>query len=367
MRTALLAALLSGAFATAALAQTTPADLPKATLRAGYKAPRTSDGRPDLQGVWTNATSTPLERPAALGEKRAMTPAEAAQIEKTTAERNARINAPTDRALQDNWTEIAKGPDTLDECRGGSRGTSCGYNAGWTDPGDMVMRVGGEPRTSMITFPANGRMPPRVAGGAGRGGPARATVVESSESGPATTRPGQNDNPEGRSLGERCIMSFGVSSGPVMTPQLYNNTYRFVQTKDHVAIIVEMVHDVRVVRLNSQHRTDGVRPWMGDSIGWWDGDSLVVETTSFHPLQNVRGAGPKLKVTERFTRAATDRLHYAFKVEDPDTWAEPWGGEYEFAATSDVYEYACHEGNYGLENILAGARYDEQQAARAER
>jgi hypothetical protein len=286
---------------------------------------------------------------------------EAAKIEGDTAFRNARINAPTARETQEKWTELAKGPDTLDECRGGSRGTACGYNAGWTDPGDLVMRVNGEPRTSMITFPANGRMPARVAGAnAGRAG--RAAVVESSEAGPGTTRPGQNDNPEGRSLGERCIMSFGVSSGPVMTPQLYNNTYRLVQTKDYVAIWVEMVHDIRIVRLNSTHRTDGVRPWMGDSIGWWDGDTLVVETTNYHPLQNVRGAGPKLKVTERFTRVAGDRLHYAFKVEDPDTWVAPWGGEYEFGATSDVYEYACHEGNYGLQNILAGARYDEQLA-----
>ena len=159
-------------------------------------------------------------------------------------------------------------------------------------------------------------------------------------------------------------MSFGSSSGPIMQPQLYNNTYQFVQSKDHVAIWVEMVHDVRIVRLNSKHRTDGVRPWMGDSIGWYDGDTLVVETVGFHPFQNLRGSSANLKMTERFTRVGPNRLLYQFKAEDPTVFAEPWGGEYEFnKATGSVYEYACHEGNYGLENILAGARAEEAEAA----
>jgi hypothetical protein len=136
-----------------------------------------------------------------------------------------------------------------------------------------------------------------------------------------------------------------------------------VQTKDTVAIWVEMIHDVRLVHIGAKHRADGVKSFMGDSIGWWDGDTLVVETINFNPLQNVRGAGPKLKVTERFTRVAPDRLHYAFKLEDPETWAQPWGGEYEFGATNAIYEYACHEGNYGLEGILAGARDEERRAA----
>jgi hypothetical protein len=333
--------------------------MPRAKVQAGYKVPRMADGHPELEGVWTNATTTPLARPANFGDRLIMTPQELAKTEGDTLARNARQNKNTDQATIENWKTAALQPDTSDECRSGSRGAACGYNAGWTDPGDRVMRVNGEPRTSMITFPANGRTPPRIAG-AGAG---RAQVVESSENGPAQTRAGQNDNPEGRSLGERCIMSFGVSSGPIMTPQLYNNTYKIVQSKDTVAIMVEMVHDVRIVRLNSQHRTDGVRPWMGDSIGWWDGDTLVVETTNFHPLQNVRGAGPKLKVTERFTRVGPDRLHYAFKLEDPETWAQPWGGEYEFGATNAIYEYACHEGNYGLEGILAGARDEERRAA----
>ncbi|HET9159426.1 MAG TPA: hypothetical protein VFN88_02350 [Caulobacteraceae bacterium] len=334
------------------------AQMPRAKVKAGYKAPRAADGHAELEGIWTNATATRLERPASYGDKLLMDPAEAAKQEKATFDRNARINAPTAKETQENWKELAKGPDKLDECRGGSLGTACGYNAGWTDPGDLIMRVDGQPRTSLITFPANGRMPPRVAGA-----PSPRQFVESSEAGPERVRPGQNDNPEGRSLGERCIMSFGISSGPVMTPQLYNNTYKIVQTKDTVGIWVEMVHDMRLVRLNAQHRTDGVTPWMGDSIGWWDGDTLVVETTGFNPKQNLRGGDKNLKVTERFTRVAGERLHYAFKVEDPTVWQTAWGGEYEFGATNGIYEYACHEGNYGLEGILAGARNDEREAA----
>jgi hypothetical protein len=330
----------------------------KPVVKQGYVVPRLKDGKPDLSGVWTNASTTRLERSAQAGDKLVYTKEEMAKIESDTFARNARQNARTPKEVQDNWTKIAtSGPDTLDECRSGSRGPACGYNAGWTDPGDWVMRVNGEGRTSLITYPANGRMPARVPGST----TGRARIVTSSEE--SATR-GAADDPEDRSLGERCIMSFGISSGPVMTPQLYNNTYQFVQTKDNFVIWVEMVHDTRIVKLNGKHRTDGIRPWMGDQIGWWDGDTLVVETVGYHPRQNVRGGGPNMKVTERFTRVAEDRLHYAFNVEDPDTWVEPWGGEYEFAAVNDhVYEYACHEGNYGLSGILSGARADDEKAA----
>jgi hypothetical protein len=326
-------------------------------VQPGYTPPRLASGKPDLSGVWTNATSTNLERAASYGDKLILTDEEMAKIELETFARNSRQNAPTPKEIQDNWAKIANGPDTLDECRSGARGAACGYNAGWTDPGDWVMRVNGEGRTSLITYPSNGRMPKRVAGSS----TGRTRIVESSEE--SATR-GPADNPEDRSLGERCIMSFGISSGPVMTDQLYNNTYQFVQTDDSFVIWVEMVHDVRIVKLNAKHRTDGINPWMGDSIGWWDGDTLVVETIGFHPLQNLRGGGPKMKVTERFTRVAEDRVHYGFDVQDPDTWVEPWGGEYEFAAVDgSVYEYACHEGNHGLIGILAGAREEEKQAA----
>jgi hypothetical protein len=177
-------------------------------------------------------------------------------------------------------------------------------------------------------------------------------------------QPGQSpsDNPETRALGERCLLSFGNSSGPVMLPGLYNNTYQVVQTRDQVVIDVEMVHDARIIRLDAtQHLPASLRPWMGDSIGHWEGDTLVVETTNFHPEQVFRGASAHLKVTERLTLVGKDRLHYAFWVEDQTVFSQPWGGEYEFARSKGpVYEYACHEGNYGLVGILQGAREEER-------
>ncbi|CAN5214581.1 hypothetical protein BH11PSE2_BH11PSE2_21490 [soil metagenome] len=312
-------------------------------LAADYKPQRTADGHPSFEGNWSNATTTRLERDNTYGDRLAMTEAELQKIEGATAARNAQMNKPTD---------LSKGEAGLPECQSGATGAGCGYNAAWTDPGDKVMRVKGQGRTSFITYPANGRVPAAKAGvrPAGRGG---------------ALRPGmsQNDNPEGRSLGERCIMSFGNSSGPIMQPQLYNNNYGFVQTKDELAIWVEMVHDVRHVRIGAKHRTDGVREYMGDSIGWWEGDTLVVETINYHPSQGFRGSDANLKVTEKFTRTAKDRLLYQFKIEDPTVWDTAWGGEYEFAEqTGQVYEYACHEGNYGLENILSGARAEEAEA-----
>jgi len=339
-----------------ALAQSA-AKMPQPTVRAGFQPARASDGHPDLSGVWTNATTTPLTRQGSYGDKLMLSDDEVAKLEGDTNKRNARQNARTSEELQKDWSKVGLKPDTLDECRSGSTGAACGYNAFWTDPGDLVMRVNGQGRTSLLTYPANGRMPARVAG-SGNGG----TVEVSEASGGA----GRNDNPEERGLGERCIYMAGPS-GPVMVHSLYNNNYQFTQTKDHVVIWVEMIHELRIVRLNAKHRTDGVRPWGGDSIGWWDGDTLVVETVGYNPEQGVRGGGPNTKTTERFTRVAPDRLHYAFNVEDKDTWVEPWGGEYEFAAVKgNVYEYACHEGNYGLTGILTGGRLaDSAKAVKA--
>ena len=239
------------------------------------------------------------------------------------------------------------------DCSGG-RGTNCNYNAAWTDPGSVVMRVNGQPRNGFITSTPDGRVPMRK------------DIKVSQFGAPDPGRKpggGPSDNPETRALlGERCLLSFGYSSGPVMLPGLYNNTYQFVQTKDDVAIDVEMVHDIRHIRMNAtDHLPASVRPWMGDSIGHWEGPTLVVETTNFHPEQVFRGASEHLKVTERFTRVAKDRLHYAFWVEDPTVFSQAWGGEYEFSKiTGQVYEYACHEGNYGLVGILQGARAEER-------
>jgi hypothetical protein len=198
---------------------------------------------------------------------------------------------------------------------------------------------------------ANGQIPPRkgATGGGGFGGGRRDNY----------------DSYEYRGIGERCIMGFGRNAGPPMLPNgYYNNDYYIIQTPTAVVIQVEMIHDARIVRLNAQHRTDGVRPWMGDSIGHFEGNTLVVETTNFPQADGFAGSWKNLKVTERFTRVSPTRLNYQFTVEDPDTWDKPWGGEYDFAPMHGiVYEYACHEGNYALPAILAGARRQEQQAA----
>jgi hypothetical protein len=173
---------------------------------------------------------------------------------------------------------------------------------------------------------------------------------------------GSADGPEVRSLGERCLLSFGSSAGPPMIPLLYNNNYQIVQTKDTVTILVEMVHDARIVRMNDKHLPSNIRKWMGDSIGRWDGETLVIETTNFHPQQSYRGASENLKVTERLTRVGPQQILYHFTIEDPTTFTQPWSGEVAMNVTDgQIYEYACHEGNYALPGILAGAR--EQEAA----
>lgn len=312
-------------------------------------SPKNEYGQPDLQGLWTNATLTPFERSADYGDRLVMTPEEVAKAEGTNAKAVAAANAPTDPKL--------KVTDLPYDCGGGFKGVDCGYNASWVDPGSTVMRVHGEPRSSLITDPANGRVPQLLP-------TARAALAARFAAFRAGF--GRADNPETRSLGEQCLLSFGNSAGPVMLPLLYNNNYQIVQTKNEVAILVEMVHDVRIVRLGGTHLPANLRPWLGDSIGHYEGNTLVVETTNFPEAQNFRGSSANLKVTERFTRVAPGRLLYQFRVEDPTVWAQPWGGEYEFAATKGpIYEYACHEGNYALADILSGARAQDQQAAQA--
>jgi hypothetical protein len=181
---------------------------------------------------------------------------------------------------------------------------------------------------------------------------------------------GQYDHPESRPLGERCLLSFGSSSGPPMLPNyFYNNNYEIVQTPDSVMILVEMVHDARLIRIGpnaAPHPPQHIRPWMGDSIARWEGDTLVVETTNFHPQQVFRGASDNLKVIERFTRADKDTILYKFTIDDPTTFTKPWSGEVPFrASTERIYEYACHEGNYALSNVLSGERSQEKQRAQA--
>jgi hypothetical protein len=349
-RAALLAlsTALSSVLAAAALAAPAAPAATPAKAAAAFKTPRNAFGQPDLSGNWTNATLTPMIRNPKFGTQLVMPPdavkAEEADMARQFAEgtKPTDPNAPTPKGEEKNVRpEFA--------AAGGDVG---GYNIGWLDPGSQVMRVRGEPRTSLLTT-ADGRPPKRK-----DGAPA-----------PTGFRGGLGsfDSYETRSLGERCIMGFGRNAGPPMFPNgFYNNDYQIIQTPDYVAIDVEMVHDMRVVHLNSRHRTDDVRPWMGDSIGRWEGDTLVVETTNIPQAQEFFGAWKTLKVTERFTRVAANRMLYQFTVEDPTIWDKPWGGEYEFSTLKgQLYEYACHEGNYALPGMLGGARRAEQEAAAA--
>jgi hypothetical protein len=329
--------MLLASFGTQALSQS----------KTTYKAPRNEFGQPDLQGNWNNATLTSVERDAKFGDRMNLTDEEAAQIEGYAANHRETGAAPTDPKL--------KVQDLPKDCGYGFSGTNCGYNNFWVDRGTQVIRVDGKPRSSMIIDPPNGRMPPMLPEARQRLAAKQASLRKGA---------GPMDGPELRSLGERCLMSFGSSAGPPMLPLMYNNTYTIVQTKDAVMIEVEMVHDVRVIRLNGKPLPKSVSKWMGDSIGRWEGETLVVETTNFHPLNGFRGSQENLKVTERFTRVSPQQILYRFTVEDPTTFSAPFTGELPMNFTPEkMYEYACHEGNYALPGILAGAREEERAAA----
>lgn len=308
--------------------------------------PRTADGRPDLQGNWTNATLTPLTRPAGQGP--VLSWEEAAAIEARQAEAAVDISAASD-------------PDRPPPAAGGTNpvcidsGTSC-YNEVYRDPGERVAVVDGEPRSSIVTFPADGRIPAATQEARDRAAAERARVSHFD----------QYDHPELRPIAERCLLSFGSNAGPPMLPNYwYNNNYTIVQTPDHVMIMTEMVHDARIIRIGDGPRLPAnLRPWLGDSWGHWEGDTLVVETTNFHPLQQYRGyPSDNLRVIERFSLVGPETILYEFTVDDPTTYVEPWGGQLPMHRLHDlVYEYACHEGNYALPNILSGARYEERMA-----
>jgi hypothetical protein len=316
-----------------------------------YKVPRTPYGQPDLEGVWTNVSITPLERASQFASSINLTPEQASQLEIAAIEHYIEGNAPTD--------PNAPATDTTRKHCQGPGGLDCGYNSAWKDAATTVARIDGQPHSSFITSTPNGRIPAYKADYQNP----RAIARDEGE-GSATSSRSPTDNPEDRALGERCLTSFGYSGGPVMLPLLYNNNYAFAQSKDSVAILVEMVHDVRMIHIGAEHRTDGLRPWFGDSIGRYVGNTLVVETTSFPKAQAFRGAWQELKVTERFTRKGPRRMLYQFTVEDPTVWDQPWGGEYEFTSSKGrIYEYACHEGNYALAGVLAGARSQEAAAA----
>ena len=310
------------------------ASLLAASAFAGdYRVPRLPDGTPDLQGVWTNATATPVERSPELGDRRAFTDAEAAAISKAAIAAVGADAAPSDPGKK--IEAISSLPPVGN------------YNLFWTDRGMSVANINGEYRTSMIIEPANGRIPPLTAAGQQR---------------MAARARNQNDGPEGRALGERCLLSFGSASGPPMLPVMYNSYYQIVQSPGYVVILVEMVHDARIIRIQDQHTPGGIKKWMGDSVGRWEGDTLVVETRNFRPEQSFRGSSENTVVTERFTRVGKDKIVYRFTVDDPTTFTSSFTGELPFVTVdANIYEYACHEGNYALPGILSGAREAEKE------
>jgi hypothetical protein len=307
-----------------------------------WSVPRLPDGHPDLQGVWTNATLTPLQRLPQFASKATLTEAEAAAFEKA----------------QQETAEADKHADTPERDRDQA------YNRLFIDRGSNLERVDGQIRTSLIIDPPDGHLPPRAAGAMGGRGGARRAPAAAEEGAARGAQIGRFDSVKDRPLGERCLLGFGSTSGPPMMPVLYNNNYEIVQTPNAIMILVEMVHDVRLIRMDgSPHLPGNMRKWLGDSIGHWEGDTLVVDTTNFTDKTHYQGSTPDLHVIERFKRVDDRTILYRFTVDDPKTFTRQWTAEYPFLATNDrIFEYACHEGNYAMPDILGGARKDDEAA-----
>ncbi len=317
---------------------------------AKWTMPRTAFGHPDLQGNWTNATLTPFQR--AEGQAPVFTPQQVSDLE-------------AGRASYVDETAAQSDPNRPPPVAGGVDDPVCietlCYNEVYTARGDRVAVVNGEARSSLITYPSDGRIPDLT-----REGRQHVEMQAASRAGF-----GPFDHPELRPLAERCIVSFGTSAGPPMLPNYwYNNNYTIVQNADHIMIMSEMVHDVRIIRLGEPTSpTSGLRPWFGESWGHWEGNTLVVETTDLNPEHTFRGVAPSADrtVTERFTRVDEETVLYEFTIDDPVMYSSSWGGQIPFKRFDDrLYEYACHEGNYSISNVLSGARYQEREARREE-
>ena len=358
VRLARTIALLAVGFAT--LASTAPVVLlAQAESREQWVLPRTPEGLPDIQGNWTNATITPVQRSSGVGP--VLTPEQVAAIEGGRQEFLEEGYADSD---PDREAPPAGGVFSGNLLFDAASGGTGGYNQFWVDAGDRVAIFNGEHRSSLVTSPEDGRIPALTPAAQRRIGD---TFVRNRQF-------GEFDNPENRPLPERCLMSFGSNGGPPMLPNyFYNNNYTIVQTPSHIMIMTEMVHDVRIIPLSQTRQVlpGHIRPWMGDSWGRWEGDTLVVETTNL-PIEQVTAyswlvptGSENFKVIERFTRAGEFTLNYEFTVIDPDSYESEWGGEVPFRRLDGlVYEYACHEGNYSLENVLRGARAEEREAER---
>jgi hypothetical protein len=324
-----LAAALFALAPTSAFAQAVPAaaKVVAATSAKVKTAHRTPDGQPDLEGVWSTASVTPLERPKDLGAKEFFTKEEAEAYEKKMLAAREVVAPGTYGDVHYNMAQF-----------GLERGQS---------------QVASTIRTSLIVGP-EGRIPPMIPEAVQRNA-ARAAAAKGHEF----------DGPENRTLGEQCIIF--ANEGPPLLPAGYNSNLQIVQGHGYVAIMQEMIHDVRVIPTDgSPHLAANVRQWFGDSRGHWEGDMLVVDTTNFTNRTAFRGSSENLHVVERFTRTADDRLLYQFTVDDPSTWATSWSGELPMAKIDGpLFEYACHEGNYGMRNNLSGARAEEKAAKSA--
>ena len=312
----------------------------KATAAAKtWTVPRTPDGQPDLQGVWDYRTITPLERPKELGTKAFFTDEEAANFEK---EENRRENR-----------------DLIDPEKGGlfyPPGGVIPYNEFWYDRGDKLM---GSKRTSLIVDPPDGRLPPWTPEGQKRADLSAAVERDEQRGHPHA------DSWEDRPLQERCIV--GLNAGPPMTPGAYNNDFQLLQTPKYVAIMQEMIHETRIIPIDGRPHVDkNIHLWLGDSVGHWEGNTLVVDTTNFKRETSLPGSSASTHLVERFTRTAADTLVYEFTVDDPTVWTRPWTAFVETSRSeTPIYEYACHEGNYGIVGVLAGARAEEKAAEEA--
>jgi hypothetical protein len=325
-----LAATISIAGQTQSPAKPTTAKAAPASAAAGkaYKAPRTPDGQPDLQGFWTNSTYVPLQRPNGV-TKEIYTPEEAEKAIKLAAERESEQTEPgTTADVHYDFTQFG-----LDRSQ-----STFARNL----------------RTSLIVDPPDGKIPPVNAAGQKR---------QQERAAARKAAGGQYDAVENMPIGSRCIIMGGA--GPPLMNAGYNANYQIVQAPGYVMILTEMIHDVRIIPLDGRAQPPaGVKQWVGLSRGRWEGDTLVVETTNFNGKNAFQGSSDNLKVTERFTRTADDTVTYRFTVEDPQTWDRPWTAEAPLAKTDGpIFEFACHETNYGIANILAGARADDKKAA----
>lgn len=338
---------------------------PKTSAKPALR--RMPDGHPDLQGTYDLGTMTPLERQR--GDPPYFTKEQAQSLQGTELARRAQDNLPSDpnRPAPPVGGDTTPGKtffEVLEKLGGGPVG---GYNRSWLDQGRAYTIVDGQIRTSLVVDPPDGRIPPYNAAGRRRAEAMRTPTSDAGENqSRAANPPGAFDNPEQRPLGERCLLGFGSTSGPPALPDyFYNELHRIVQASDAIMILSEMVHDARIVRMNAQHLPKTIRRWMGDSVGHWEGDTLVIDTTNFNDKTRFRGSTENLHVVERITRLDDKTLLYRFTVEDRDTWDRPWTGEYAWPATDKpIYEYACHEGNYAFGDILRGARHQEAEAER---